>query len=134
MPTQSKVSTDRKGADSSQERGLLKHRLVSRRRELVERVHAVEQDLERVTDPASTDRSERAVQRANDEVLEAIGEADAHELAAIDAALHRLELGTYGPCTRCGRLIAAERLRALPHVGYCEKCALVSDAQHRTAR
>ena len=132
MPKQSKVSAERPGA--SQALGLLKHRLVSRRRELTERVHAVEQDLERATDPASAERSERAAQRANDEVLEAIGEADARELAAIDAALRRLELGTYGPCTRCGRLIAGERLRALPHVEYCEKCALAGDAQHRAAR
>lgn len=130
MPKQFKASA----GFPNQELSLLKDRLDSRRRELVERIHAVEQDLERVRDPVSADWSERAAQRSNDEVLEAIGEADAHELAAIGAALRRLELGTYGPCTLCGRLIAAERLRALPHVEYCEKCALIGDVQHRAAR
>ncbi len=114
--------------------GQVKHRLASRRRELVERVHAVGQDLGRVNDPASPDWAERAGQRANDEVLQAIGEADSHELAAIDAALRRLELGTYGLCTLCGTAIAAERLHALPHVEYCERCALVTDVKHRATR
>jgi RNA polymerase-binding transcription factor DksA len=128
MPKQSKDYADSQGL------ALLKDRLVSRRRILVERARAVEYDLERVGDPAHADWSERAAQRSNDEVLQAIGEADAYELAAINAALHRLEQGTFGLCTRCLRLIAAERLRALPHVEYCERCALLSDAQHRATR
>ncbi len=134
MPMQVTSRADLPGGDTREGLSLLKDRLVSRRRELVERGYAVEQDLERVSDPASPDWSERAAQRSNDEVLEAIGEADAVELAAIDAALRRVELGTYGSCTLCGSLIAPERLRALPHVEYCEKCALVTDAQHRAAR
>jgi RNA polymerase-binding protein DksA len=36
-------------------------------------------------------------------------------LAAIEAALARIEDGTYGICRRCGRPIAPERLEALPY-------------------
>ena len=35
-------------------------------------------------------------------------------LGAVDAALGRLDAGTYGTCTSCGRQIGAERLEALP--------------------
>jgi len=40
-------------------------------------------------------------------------------LAAIDAALGRIDDGTYGRCERCGEEIEAERLQALPWVTLC---------------
>lgn len=40
-------------------------------------------------------------------------------LAAIDAALGRIDDGTYGVCTSCGRPIAEERLEALPWAALC---------------
>jgi RNA polymerase-binding protein DksA len=46
-----------------------------------------------------------------------------HLLAAIDAALTRIDDGTYGTCTNCGRQIAIERLEALPWAELCIDCA-----------
>lgn len=46
------------------------------------------------------------------------------ELADIEAALERLEGGTYGLCQACGRPISAERLDALPATRFC-----VADAE-----
>jgi RNA polymerase-binding protein DksA len=43
-------------------------------------------------------------------------------LAAIDAALARIEEGTYGRCQRCGQQVAGERLRALPYATLCIDC------------
>ncbi len=43
-------------------------------------------------------------------------------LAAIDAALARIEQGTYGKCQRCGRPIADERLEAIPYATLCIDC------------
>lgn len=40
-------------------------------------------------------------------------------LAAIDAALGRIEAGTYGLCAVCGDAIAAGRLEARPWTPYC---------------
>jgi RNA polymerase-binding transcription factor DksA len=40
----------------------------------------------------------------------------------IDAALERIELGTYGRCERCGEAIAAARLDVLPHASRCVAC------------
>lgn len=42
-----------------------------------------------------------------------------HLLASINAALARIEEGTYGTCTRCGRQISEERLEALPWASLC---------------
>ena len=43
-------------------------------------------------------------------------------LQAIDAALQRIEDGTYGICQSCGEPIAPERLEALPWTTRCIDC------------
>jgi DnaK suppressor protein len=45
------------------------------------------------------------------------------QLAAIDAALRRLETGRYGICERCGQPIGEERLAARPTAVTCIRCA-----------
>ncbi|MFB9322005.1 TraR/DksA family transcriptional regulator [Cryptosporangium minutisporangium] len=41
----------------------------------------------------------------------------------IDAALERIEAGTYGRCVRCGGSIPDERLEFRPHAAGCVACA-----------
>ncbi len=43
-------------------------------------------------------------------------------LAAIDAALKRIEEGTFGTCARCGKPIAEARLEAMPYATKCIDC------------
>jgi DnaK suppressor protein len=44
-------------------------------------------------------------------------------LGEIDAALRRIDDGTYGICTNCGKPIAEERLEARPWASLCIDCA-----------
>ncbi|MDZ4076256.1 MAG: TraR/DksA family transcriptional regulator [Hylemonella sp.] len=44
------------------------------------------------------------------------------ELDAVDAALKRIEAGTYGVCTDCGTDIPAARLHAAPETPRCIAC------------
>jgi len=53
----------------------------------------------------------------------ALRERSRAELAQVEAALARLDDGTYGTCTSCGNPIAPERLEALPWVATCIDCA-----------
>jgi len=43
-------------------------------------------------------------------------------LADVNDALARLDAGTYGRCTACGKEVAAERLEALPWAALCIDC------------
>jgi RNA polymerase-binding protein DksA len=45
------------------------------------------------------------------------------QLSLVDAALIRLDAGTFGRCLRCGKPIAPERLEALPWAEHCIDCA-----------
>lgn len=47
---------------------------------------------------------------------------DHQELQAIDAALRRLDDGSYGICTDCGGEVGLERLRAEPEAARCIEC------------
>jgi RNA polymerase-binding transcription factor DksA len=44
------------------------------------------------------------------------------ELAEVDAALGRIDDGTYGLCERCGIAIGVERLEAVPAARTCVGC------------
>jgi RNA polymerase-binding transcription factor DksA len=55
--------------------------------------------------------------------VDALARQAQRSLSEIDAALVRLDEGTYGVCEICGRPIAEERLAALPAVRTCIVCA-----------
>lgn len=48
-------------------------------------------------------------------------------LGMIDAALDRIERGTYGTCQECEGPIPKTRLNAIPHASLCVKCASLRD-------
>jgi DnaK suppressor protein len=56
------------------------------------------------------------------ELLNAQIERDTAELRSVDAALARIEDGSYGKCTRCGGEIGDARLRASPSAERCIAC------------
>lgn len=94
--------------------------LLARQQELTQRLGKIEQDLNGLRRP---DSEEQAVEAENDEVLEGLGHAGQDELKAIEAAMVRIDKGTYGVCVSCGQPIAAERLALLPATPFCQECA-----------
>ena len=52
----------------------------------------------------------------------ALRDRAAQHLAAVDAAIARLDAGAYGRCESCGKPIPAERLEALPSAALCIDC------------
>lgn len=97
-----------------------KNLLLARRSELSDALVDIEDKLD---DPMPKDWEDRASERQGDEVLEALGNAELEELRRIDAALQRIEDGSYGTCAKCGDPIAEDRLRAVPTAALCRACA-----------
>lgn len=58
------------------------------------------------------------------QVLAHLKQAEEH-LSAVDAALARVEAGSYGTCVRCGQPIPEGRLEARPTATTCVACARV---------
>lgn len=94
--------------------------LEKRRDELEARLNEIERTLE---EPAPKDDEDRATEREDDEVLQGIERQGIREVQAINAALDRIQNGTYGICQKCGDEISQERLDLLPFTPYCRRCA-----------
>ncbi len=60
----------------------------------------------------------------------ALGERETAELAAIAAALGRIEAGTYGLCIDCGASVPAARLQASPEALRCITCQETAEQAH----
>jgi DnaK suppressor protein len=66
--------------------------------------------------------AETATATLGREIDYTLGENSGQVLAAIDAALKRIDEGTYGTCASCGDQIRYERLEATPWVSLCIDC------------
>ncbi|MGV2104042.1 MULTISPECIES: TraR/DksA family transcriptional regulator [unclassified Rhizobium] len=90
------------------------------KRDLLQREQAISADLHVALD---ADGEERATQVENDEVLLQMHAEGRGQITSIDAALERLENGTYGNCSVCGDPISGDRLAAVPYTPFCINCA-----------
>jgi DnaK suppressor protein len=101
----------------------LKKMLEDRRCELAHRIQGKIRD-------ARTDTRERRMPHQGEgfeldiqeDIEFALIQIKAETLNMIDAALDRLQEGTYGNCFECGDEIAKARLRALPFAVRCTHC------------
>lgn len=66
--------------------------------------------------------SDSAIEHENDEVLEAQGTSGQNEIIAIDAALVRVEDGSFGICMSCDEPISEQRLDIIPTAVKCKNC------------
>lgn len=93
--------------------------LLARREELTTRIAAVGDQLD---DPADADWDDHAIEMEDDEALQQLGNASLRELRAVEAALKRIEVGSYGTCVSCGGSIEPQRLEAVPYATRCRSC------------
>ena len=104
---------------------LLRDLLTYRQAELRAEVHAAQLARQRSAASATTDVSDQK-EDALTAQLEGIDGAqeqrDIDELALVEAALKRLDGGTYGNCRDCNEPIPLERLRVQPAASRCAAC------------
>jgi DnaK suppressor protein len=70
-----------------------------------------------------TDREELGSDDADQELTVDLLESDEDILDQIEAAIQRIDDGSYGQCEECGEQIPKTRLDAIPYAAECERCA-----------
>lgn len=93
-----------------------RHRLVNLRGEAENEGRGLRQDR-------SADWVDLASDQGAARLLDDLTERELGEIAEIDAALARIERGTYGVCLSCGGRVEPGRLKALPEVRLCLSCS-----------
>ena len=76
-------------------------------------------EAEEISGTSDNHLAETASVTLNREIDYTLEENSGHILNEIDAALKRIEAGTYGICTVCDKEIAPERLEAYPWASLC---------------
>jgi RNA polymerase-binding protein DksA len=74
---------------------------------------------EEIPETGMADTATVTVDRELDYSLE---ENSSNVLREIEAALGRIDAGTFGVCQRCGKPIGEERLEAMPYATKCIEC------------
>ena len=77
---------------------------------------------ELVSGSADQHLADTATETVEREIGNTLEEHDERLLGAIDAALKRIDDGTYGKCVNCGAPIPEERLEAMPWATLCIDC------------
>lgn len=86
-------------------------------------------------DDGAKESADLSLRDVIEELALKLGERESQMVADIDQALMRLEEGSYGSCTRCGKKIDERRLEAVPTARYDAVCqALIEEQQGTTAR
>ena len=78
--------------------------------------------LKALPEQTGGDVVDAALDAAQDEISSKLAEVESRELVQIDAALERIQQGTYGQCEICGSKIPLARLNALPYALTCIEC------------
>ena len=77
---------------------------------------------ELVSGSADQHLADTATETVEREIGNTLEEHDERLLFAIDAALGRIDEGTYGKCVNCGAQIPEGRLEAMPWATLCIEC------------
>ena len=86
------------------------------------RIEALTSDKTRQKGAISPDSSEAAIDIENDEVVDGLEVLEIKQVNLINAAMARIESGTFGSCLNCGEEIGDARLKAVPSSPNCIKC------------
>ena len=99
-----------------------RQRLLTIRGELEARLVRTHKHSHRV-EALSPNSHEQAVETANDQVVQALEDEGRLELHQVRQALARIDSGNYANCSKCGKAISEERLKAIPWTDLCIHCA-----------
>ncbi len=107
-------------------RELLREQLVSLVGQGEAAVHQMVEEGEEIPDP-----NDRATVEEGRNWSLRLRDRDRRLIGKIQAALERLDAGTFGTCTACGKPISSARLRARPVTDLCIGCKTEAERGER---
>lgn len=112
----------------------LRRLLQQRRHALLDAAASTDREVVSLREQTRDPESEESAQvEVADSTLTHMIDSQRAEVGEIDAALARLDAGTYGLCDECGLAIPLARLKALPYTRHCEEDAERHEAHHHAA-
>ena len=102
-----------------EERRRVEHALTTLREE---HPGSLDDEVEEVAATADNHLADTASATLGREIDYTLGDNAEQVMSEIDAALQRIEDGTYGVCASCGREIPSARLEANPWASLCIDC------------
>lgn len=77
------------------------------------------------------DSIDQATRSLDKEILFELSDNERKMLGDIEAALRKMEKGTYGLCEHCKSVIEKKRIKALPSARYCITCQSGTEVRRR---
>lgn len=99
-----------------------RNKLLRMREELVSKSRRLKDDSLSLGTDGIQDMADLASNTYNADILMSLSNAEMNLLREIDAALDKIEKGTYGICEECEEAISEKRLEANPVARYCINC------------
>lgn len=102
--------------------GQLRKKLELQRQEVVRFLRQLEQETRSLDVDSAQDSADQCVSSMSKEQLFQQSSQRRTSLRLIEAALRRIDDGTFGECAGCGGEIPTRRLQALPRTQFCLRC------------
>lgn len=100
---------------------LYEKRLIEMREDIMRLVKENNHDAE-IPIAEVGDEADAATQSAERELMFELSDNERQSLDAVEAALRKINSGSFGICEACREKIAAPRLKAIPQARYCIRC------------
>jgi DnaK suppressor protein len=105
-----------------------RERLLAQQQQIERRIFRIGSDLYDMESERDIERTDHVQEEAVNDTMMALDERSRHLVEEIQAALGRIDDGTYGDCEVCGEPINPARLEALPIARRCVRCQ--EEAEH----
>lgn len=105
--------------------------LIARKNELVKVLNIENAELKNsLNDNENIEYADVASHEQERLIMDTLSAENIKALEKIDAALARIQNGTYGVCSKCGKMIGHDRLEAIAEAVFCISCQSASERPH----
>ena len=108
---------------TSRDLGYFKKRLLQKKTALIDVVHKAESYGREIEgEGEAMDMADRAFKSYAKEFMFSLSNLERQLIILVEEALDRIQEGSYGECTHCGKTVGRRRLEAVPWALLCVHC------------